>query len=48
VSGPLGSEPRGDDEAPPFGGSWAALYAAVAGALALAIALLFAFTKAFE
>jgi hypothetical protein len=36
------------EEPPPFGVSWRALYAAVAGALVAAIALLALFTKAFE
>ncbi len=42
--------PAGDssEERPPIGGSWRALYAAVAVNLAVLILLLYAFTKAFE
>jgi hypothetical protein len=41
-------EPGFPDEPPPFGRSWAALYAAVVGTLAALIVLFYAFTKAFE
>jgi hypothetical protein len=37
-----------DGEAPPIGGSWRALYVAVALNLAALILLFYAFTKAFE
>ncbi len=49
-SGPRPPEPGrvAADEPPPFGASWAALYAAVAACLALLIALFEIFTKAFE
>ncbi len=49
-SGPRLPEPGrvAADEPPPFGASWAALYAAVAACLALLIALFEIFTKAFE
>ena len=36
-----------EDEPPPFGGSWARLYAVVLGNLALLILLFYFFTKAF-
>ena len=36
------------EDPPPFGRSWVALYAAVAGTLAVVIVLLVAFTRAFE
>ncbi len=36
------------DAPPPIGGSWRALYVAVAANLALLIALFYLFTKAFE
>ncbi len=35
------------DEPPPFGGSWARLYALVLGNLVLLIVLFYLFTKAF-
>jgi hypothetical protein len=41
-------EPGFPDEPPPFGGSWRALYAVVAGALAALIVLFYAFTRGFE
>ena len=39
---------HGLQDPPPFGGSWAALYAVVAGELAVLIALFALFTRAFE
>lgn len=36
------------DERPPFGGSWAVLYAAVLLNLALLVALFYFFTRAFR
>jgi|NGEPerStandDraft_6_1074524.scaffolds.fasta_scaffold03015_2 hypothetical protein len=41
-------EPVSPDAPPPFGGSWNALYAAVAGTLAALIVLFALFTTAFE
>ncbi len=42
-------EPRvKDDEGPPFGGSWGALYAAVLLNLALLVVLFHLFTRAFR
>lgn len=35
------------DEAPPFGGSWATLYALVLANLALMVALFYLFTRVF-
>jgi hypothetical protein len=42
------SEPGFSDEPPPFGRSWGALYAAVAGTLAVLIVLFYVFTRAFQ
>jgi hypothetical protein len=45
------SEPargRAGEDPPPFGGSWRALYLAVASTLAVLIALFYLFAKAFE
>lgn len=36
-----------DDEAPPFGGSWATLYSVVLANLALLVALFYLFTRVF-
>ncbi len=41
-------EPGFSDDPPPFGRSWGALYAAVAGTLAALIVLFYAFTRAFQ
>ena len=42
-------EERADEEGPPpFGGSWARLYALVLGNLVLLIVLFYVFTKAFR
>ncbi|HEV7890441.1 MAG TPA: hypothetical protein VGP08_07370 [Pyrinomonadaceae bacterium] len=42
-------EPRAlDEERPPFGGSWATLYAAVLLNLAVLVALFYLFTRAFR
>ncbi|TAM53582.1 MAG: hypothetical protein EPN53_05020 [Acidobacteria bacterium] len=46
--GPRTTDHASPDEPPPFGGSWNALYAAVAGTLLTLIALFAAFTRAFE
>ncbi|HYP52891.1 MAG TPA: hypothetical protein VEQ42_05090 [Pyrinomonadaceae bacterium] len=40
-------EPGADEGPPPFGGSWARLYALVLGNLVLLIVLFYVFTKAF-
>lgn len=45
---PRTPDPGLSDDPPPFGRSWVALYAAVAGTLAVAVALLALFTRAFE
>jgi len=45
------SEPtpgRAGEDPPPFGGSWRALYLAVAANLAVLIALFYLFARAFE
>jgi hypothetical protein len=39
---------RDGEEGPPIGGSWRALYAAVAVNVAVLIALFYLFTRAFE
>lgn len=41
-------ERRAADEAPPFGASWAVLYALVLGFLALLVVLFYLFTRAFR
>lgn len=38
----------GDEEKPPFCGTWPRLYAAVAGYLALLITLFYLFTRAYR
>jgi hypothetical protein len=43
-----GRRPRKDEEPPPFGGSWLALYALVLANLAVLIALFHLFTRAFS
>ena len=43
-----GEESRARDESPPFGGSWAALYAAVLLNLAALVLLFYLFTRAFR
>ena len=40
--------PHGAEEPPPFGGSWATLYAAVLVNLAALVALFYIFTRAFR
>ncbi|HEX6626054.1 MAG TPA: hypothetical protein VF064_20215 [Pyrinomonadaceae bacterium] len=40
--------PRATDESPPFGRSWAVLYAAVLLNLALLVLLFYLFTRAFR
>ena len=40
--------PHGREEPPPFGGSWAKLYAAVLLNLAALVALFYVFTRAFR
>ena len=42
------NRPRDGDERPPFGGSWAVLYAAVLLNLALLVLLFYLFTRAFR
>ena len=46
--GPLTPDPFSADDPPPFGASWRALYAVVAGTLAALIVLFALFTRAFE
>ncbi len=46
--GPRTPDPGLSEEPPPFGASWGALYAVVAGTLAAVIVLLALFTRAFE
>jgi hypothetical protein len=48
VSEPAAPGIRGDEEAPPVGGSWKVLYIGVAANLAILILLFYVFTKAFE
>jgi len=45
--GPRAPDPGLAEEPPPFGGSWGALYAAVAAALVASVVLLALFTRAF-
>ncbi len=40
--------PQGEEEPPPFGGSWVILYALVLLNLAVMILLFYAFTRAFS
>ena len=43
-----GPPPKARAEPPPFGGTWARLYAVVLGELALLVILFTIFTRAFE
>lgn len=45
---PNAGESHVTDESPPFGGSWAVLYAAVLLNLALLVVLFYLFTRAFR